>query len=746
LYLCFFIDLKRFIFFYKIDFVIFKNIYCCFFLSIKQKTNSMRNSYTLCIATICLALLFISGLSRTNAQNALHFDGTDDFVQVASASNQIANATGISLSVWVYPTNTASAWPDFDGFGGFRNDVNSDFYICQLSSSGIEARFRNSSGTAFDLTSSTLVLNTWQHFVLTYNGSLLSLYRNGVLLNSVAASGTITNTAVPLYIGKLVYSANNFSYQGSIDEFSLWSKGLTASEVSSLYYGVINTSDVALKLYYKFDQGVANGNNAGITTLTDTKGNINGILNNFALNGTTSNWVGGVILNIPTDAGISGVNHPGDTVCAGSQPVKVILKNFGPNPLATVKIDWKINTLQQSQVNWNGNLPVNGTDTVTLGSYPFHHDTLYTVKAWSSMPNAVADTAPLNDTVVKSGIFIKAAPGLTPGATTYNICQGDTAYLTGILTGTPPWTIVVSTGTGSQTIPGIINSNLILPVTPSTTTTYTILSISDGGGCPNTTPIPITVTVNPAPPALVTATGNTTFCSGDSVVLQATVGLNFTYTWYKDGIVIPDGINFTYAAKQPGSYTVRVTSPIGCAAVSAPVLVTVHPAPPVSLGNDTAVAASASLSLNAGAGYTSYLWSTGANTQMINVDSSGTGLGTKTVWARVTDNLGCKGADTIRISFVNNPGIASIPGYQTPLIFPNPSSGVLSITFPDPLFENLMIEVFSVAGRVVLQQEWVTLGMDTTVIDISGLTGGVYRLHLRSDGQMVHQSTIILVK
>jgi hypothetical protein len=678
-------------------------------------------------------VLWITCIHSGYSQNALHFDGIDDYVQVASASNQIANATGISISVWVYPTNPASAWPDFDGFGGFRNDANCDFYLCQLSSTGIEARFRNSSGSAFDITSSTLVLNTWQHYVLTFNGNLLSLYRNGVLLNSVAASGTIANTTVPLHIGKLVYSANNFSYQGKIDEFSLWSKGLTASEVSSLYNGVINTSDVALKLYYKFDQGVANGSNSAITTLIDTKGNLNGTLYNFALTGTTSNWVGGVILNIPTDAGISGLNHPGDTVCAGSQPVKVVLKNFGPNPLATVKIDWQVNAMLQGQVTWNGNLPVNGTDTVTLGSYPFHHDTLYTVKAWSSMPNAVADTAPLNDTVVKSGIYIKAAPGLTPGAITYNICQGDSAYLTGILTGIPPWTLVVSTGTGSQTIPGIINSNLILPVTPSTTTTYTILSISDGGGCPNTTPIPITVTVNPAPPALVTATGNTTFCSGDSVVFQTTVGLNFTYTWYKDGIAIPDGINFTYAAKQPGSYTVRVTSPIGCAAVSAPVLVTVHPAPPVSLGNDTSVAASATVSLNAGAGYTSYLWSTGANSQIISVDSSGTGLGTKTVWARVTDNLGCKGADTIRISFVNNPGIMELnkPGITS--IYPNPTTGQLTLQHSGDQPKNLKVSVYTPDGRCIREELLHSSPSGVFLLDLSDLPDALYLVRVFND-------------
>ncbi|MBK9337263.1 MAG: hypothetical protein IPM98_12075 [Lewinellaceae bacterium] len=50
--------------------------------------------------------------------------------------------------------------------------------------------------------------------------------------------------------------------------------------------------------YYKFNQGFANANNAGITTLDDaTTNNNDGTLTNFGLTGLSSNWVepGGVV-------------------------------------------------------------------------------------------------------------------------------------------------------------------------------------------------------------------------------------------------------------------------------------------------------------------------------------------------------------------------------------------------------------------------------------------------------------------
>ena len=46
-----------------------------------------------------------------------------------------------------------------------------------------------------------------------------------------------------------------------------------------------------LELCYEFNEGIAAGNNTGLSTTVDSKGNINGNLNGFGLTGTTSNFV-----------------------------------------------------------------------------------------------------------------------------------------------------------------------------------------------------------------------------------------------------------------------------------------------------------------------------------------------------------------------------------------------------------------------------------------------------------------------
>lgn len=249
-----------------------------------------------CALPFFISLLLLSGITKAQNQNCLDFDGINDVVTVPAASALISGATGISMTCWVYPTNNASAgFPDFDGFAGFRNEVNADFYLIQLAPSlTLEARFRNSIDSAFTLSYNGLQLNTWQHLALTYDGIKLRLYKNGIRVDSMNAFGTISNTLVNFLIGSIHYTSAEFYLDGKVDEVSLWNRMLTAPEVKCIYNSPIDTTMNGLKLYYRFNQGNAGLLNTSVTSAIDASRHINGTLSGFALSGTTSNWVAGV--------------------------------------------------------------------------------------------------------------------------------------------------------------------------------------------------------------------------------------------------------------------------------------------------------------------------------------------------------------------------------------------------------------------------------------------------------------------
>lgn len=78
----------------------------------------------------------------------------------------------------------------------------------------------------------------------------------------------------------------------------------------------------------------------------------------------------------------------------------------------------------------------------------------------------------------------------------------------------------------------------------------------------------ITVEVNPLPIALIETADDTVFCSGESASLQNNGGINYNYSWYRDGSAITDTDNRIYEATETGIYTMQVTSDKNCTANS----------------------------------------------------------------------------------------------------------------------------------------------------------------------------------
>lgn len=250
-----------------------------------------------------LLLLVPAAATVGQTQNALDFDNNGDRVQVANASAMIAGQPGLSLACWVYPRNTAPNFPDFDGIAGFRNELDCDFYLLQLTATTVEARMRNSAGE-FTITGGPIAVNSWQHLALTYDGSTLALFVNGDLAASAPASGTITNTTTPLQIGDLTYQFTEFWMNGRVDEVGLWKRAITPAEIGCLLSGAPDPADTDLAHYFGCDQGTAGGDNAGITGLVDATGAQNGTLEGFALTGSTSNFVTGTTVGTTTEAWI----------------------------------------------------------------------------------------------------------------------------------------------------------------------------------------------------------------------------------------------------------------------------------------------------------------------------------------------------------------------------------------------------------------------------------------------------------
>ena len=148
-------------------------------------------------------------------------------------------------------------------------------------------------------------------------------------------------------------------------------------------------------------------------------------------------------------------------------------------------------------------------------------------------------------------------------------------------------------------------------MTANAETTYSV-TMTDANGCSSTCSKP--VTLNNTPPSSIS--GNNSFCQGTSTQLCGTPGMA-SYLWSNGGTSQCTVVNTA------GTYTVTVTNFQGCTATSNKT-VSITPQSTLSITGNSSYCQGGSTQLCATSGFFSYLWSTGATTSCITVNSPGT--------------------------------------------------------------------------------------------------------------------------
>ena len=225
------------------------------------------------------------------------------------------------------------------------------------------------------------------------------------------------------------------------------------------------------------------------------------------------------------------------------------------------------------------------------------------------------------------------------------------------------------------------------------------------------------------------------------MLIIANIDAGLTYQWKKDGVNIPGATDTLIYAKQDGAYTVTTTNINSCSNTSTPIIVTVNPLPVIDLGPDSTICETHQITLDAGAGMDSYLWSTGDTTQTIIVDSTGIGIGNKDFSVIVTQQ-GCVNADTIKIIVMDCSGISENIESLGINIYPNPSQGKINIDIPDGL-DGLEITVFNSIGQKILSELITSKSKITKTIDLSEVPKGIYFIGLKSDGEQQFRKVIL---
>ncbi len=280
---------------------------------------------TTIIAILMAQIFTVIGVAPAyaTANNALNFDGVDDYVKTAAT---LALGGNITYEAWVQTSSTGSwsgivtSYSPGDPFPVMQVSIHPSGYVDAMVAKPADWYEVDSVGTVND--------GQWHHVAVTYAtaSETFHIYIDGVdqALMVYGHSGPITDLNVNsnLVIGK--NHLNGAPFNGAIDQVRAWNVVRTQAQIQANMTNTL-TPEAGLMAQYHLDQGTAGSDNTGITTATDSSGNgYDGTLNNFALSGATSNWVSGFtycdnagVVTNNADSGAGSLRQAIADACAG---------------------------------------------------------------------------------------------------------------------------------------------------------------------------------------------------------------------------------------------------------------------------------------------------------------------------------------------------------------------------------------------------------------------------------------------
>ncbi|MEO0733273.1 MAG: LamG domain-containing protein, partial [Bacteroidota bacterium] len=223
-------------------------------------------------------------VAATN-NNSLRFDGIDD--AVLGAYNPALELSEGTIDLWVKP----------------ETSLRRQTFLCYRSDNGFQTRYlwnflENLSGvglwngSTYTVIPYTFQPGAWYHLTFVAGaGENFRMYVDGQLAGTFGGGfGTASGLALRLVLGYDIPGGEYFA--GEMDELRIWSTVRTEADILRDYDCRANTDQTCLEAYFPFDQGTADGNNPTEDELLDAvDATNNGMLINFDLAGSTSNWV-----------------------------------------------------------------------------------------------------------------------------------------------------------------------------------------------------------------------------------------------------------------------------------------------------------------------------------------------------------------------------------------------------------------------------------------------------------------------
>lgn len=243
------------------------------------------------------------------------------------------------------------------------------------------------------------------------------------------------------------------------------------------------------------------------------------------------------------------------------------------------------------------------------------------------------------DYVIAAQTGVSTPPAITPNQ---SVCKGNGLNLSVSGGVSYSWTSTPN----DASLAGQVNQQTIT-VHPLVTTTYSVTVTTQGinSFCPNSnTQLSTVVTVNQNPTIHITSSPEMCGQSNGEAIAIVTGSGGFHYSWNSTPVQTSQNAVNLYA----GTYVLTVTDTNSCVSKDSVQINLIPYIIPQISGNLT-FCTGTSTTLNAGNGYSTYLWNNGSTSSQITITTPG-------IYAvYVVDSTGCYGSDSVMVTEVPNP-------------------------------------------------------------------------------------------
>jgi hypothetical protein len=329
---------------------------------------------------------------------------------------------------------------------------------------------------------------------------------------------------------------------------------------------------------------------------------------------------------------------------------------------------------------------------------------------WLTVANVASCESAASDKIRVSVTDLPPTPVVSAsGHTTF--CEGDKVTLTAPAASSYLWSNGAATRSIEVTVAGV----------------YTV-RVTNASACESALSLPVEVSmITPPAKPVITLTGNSSICAGDSVILTAPQ--SSTYQWSTGATTQ------SIVVKEAGAYRVSLQNAQGCGSpLSDPVSITVWqvPATPeieqINLDTLTVTITGAM-----------YEWRKDGivvpdNTKKIKVSENGN------YTVRVKDGNGCYSAFSPAFTFT----MADKSLWNKINVFPNPSPGVFTLQITNSTSAAVQVQVITLMGQQVQTLTYLNSAKDfLQQMDATMLTKGTYVLKITMGEEVVYRKFVI---